>query len=241
MNTKFLLFFCMLACLPWLCYSGQQLKKKVRIVRWQQALNLQQHHKTFQQLYQDVDGFLLSRQARLRGDALEYVYGEIEFLPFIALLSLTNPNSDTVFYDLGSGTGKAVLAAAMVYPLRKSVGIELHPELYFCACQQAARLTALQTDGAKAASIEFILGDFFEVDLNSATLIFINATALFGQTWVDLCQRLALLPQLQTVITTSKALCSSVFSLTMSTEIQMSWGVVRAFIHTRKTINDELN
>ena len=68
--------------------------------------------------------------ARQKQDAIEYVYGEIEFLPFIALLSLDKPDSKTVFYDLGSGIGKAVLACAMVYPVHKSVGVELLPELY---------------------------------------------------------------------------------------------------------------
>lgn len=70
----------------------------------------------FQNLYEDVDGYSISRKARVKMDAFAYTYGEIEFLSFIALLSLVKPNENSVFYDLGSGTGKAVIAAAMVYP-----------------------------------------------------------------------------------------------------------------------------
>lgn len=75
---------------------------------------------------------------------MEYAYGEIKFMSFIALLSLTNPDADTVFYDLGSGIGKAVLACSMVFPIRKSVGVELFPELYVDACTRAKDLAKIK-------------------------------------------------------------------------------------------------
>jgi hypothetical protein len=211
------------------------LRKQIRIKRWQNSLKLQEHSQAFYLLYQNVDGFILSHQARQKQDAVEYVYGEIEFFSFIALLSLAQPNTTTVFYDLGSGIGKAVLACAMVYPVHKSVGVEFLPELYNSACTQTKKLIKIPNYTDAAKKIEFILGNFLEVSLQDATFIFINATTFIGSIWENLCSRLDSLPQLITVITTGKALISHNFLVIKSTKLQMSWGVVYAYIHIRKT------
>jgi hypothetical protein len=210
-------------------------KAQYHIKQWVKSLNLTQHALIYEKLYEDANGFKLSNQARQTHNAIEYTYGEIEFLPFIALLSLVKPDKDTVFYDLGSGIGKAVLAYAMVYPAHKYVGIELFSELHQSACQHAQLLQAIPEYEERSQKIVFILGDYFKEDLSEATLIFINSTALFGETWSKLCLRLSHLPKIQTVITTSKALASHEFALIKKTKIQMSWGVVFAYIHKRKT------
>ncbi|MBI2786573.1 MAG: hypothetical protein HYX60_09875 [Legionella longbeachae] len=209
-------------------------KKHLYIKRWQKSLNLHEHAPVFHQIYQDANGFILSQQARQKHNAMEYTYGEIKFLSFIALLSLTKPNENTVFYDLGSGIGKAVLACSMVFPVRKSVGVELFPELYFDACSHLEQLANIENYSAQAKNIQFILGDFLEVNLSDATLIFINSTAFFGQTWEKLCSKLDELLHLKTVITTSKALECTHFSLLTRIKVEMSWGVVFAYIHIRK-------
>ena len=215
------------------CY---QKKNYWRVQSWQKSLGLQHHLKIFQTVYQDVDGFALSRQARRKQDALDYIYGEIEFTSFIALLSLAKPNSNTVFYDLGCGAGKAVLACAMVYPIQKAVGVEILPELYTCASTQVQHLASLDEYKNRASTIQFILGDFLKVSLQEANFVFVNSSSLFGTTWENLCLVLNNLPQLETVITTSKPLISAVFTPQISTKIQMSWGIVPAYIHFRKTI-----
>lgn len=58
-----------------------------------------------------------------------YLYGEIDILNFIYILDKLNPNTEDVFYDLGSGAGKAVLTAATAFPFKKAIGIEIVPEL----------------------------------------------------------------------------------------------------------------
>jgi hypothetical protein len=209
-------------------------RKQFRINQWEKALHLKEHAQVFQTLYQNINGFTLSKQGRQEHDALDYVYGEIEFLSFIALLSLTRPNNQTVFYDLGSGTGKAVLACAMVFPVQKSVGVELLPQLHEAACLQAKQLASIERYVERSQHIQFILGDFLKVNLDEATTIFINATALFDPTWTQLCTRLEQLTHITTIITTSKPLNSMFFTVTKQAPVQMSWGVVFAYLHQRK-------
>lgn len=218
-----------------LLFIVQPLQKKLKIQRWKKSLHLQHHEKVFQELYQKVDGFRLSRKARQDHNALDYTYGEIDFMSFVALLSLTKPNKDTVFYDLGSGTGKAVIACSMVFPVLKATGIELLKILHDSA-NQRVKLLSQHTSYAKSAHrIHFIHANFLEADLENATLIFINSTTIFNPTWENLCARLDDIPHLHTVITTSKPLINTRFSLAKTTKVQMSWGVVEAYIHTRKT------
>lgn len=214
-------------------YLSRHLKQR-RIAQWKKSLHINEHERIFQQLYQDTNGFLLSQQARQKSDSLDYVYGEIKFLPFLALFSLTQPDEHSVFYDLGCGVGKAVLACAMVYPIYKSVGVEILPQLYFNASKQVALLAQLPNYAERSKKIEFILGDFLAVNLDEATIIFINSTSFFDPTWEKICVRLAQLPKLKTVITTSKTLPDKHFKVILRTQIEMSWGVVSAYIHARK-------
>lgn len=216
--------------------TGRYLIKKYKISVWRKALNLDMHHACFLKLYESVDGFSLSKQARASGDAFEYTYGEIEFLSFIALISLTHPDQNTVFYDLGSGTGKAVLACAMVFDMRSCCGVELFESLYDASVRQQKHLARLPGYEAKAKTISFIHDDFLNVDLSSATLIFINSTAFVGETWQLLNQRLVETAVGATIITISKKLTSTVFAITRTTHINMSWGIATVYIQKHQGV-----
>lgn len=210
--------------------------QKIRIYFWQR--NLKKHAQAFQELFQQTNGFLLSRLGRRAHDTIDLVYGEIEFVPFIALLSMIKMDQDTVFYDLGSGTGKAVIATAMLYPIKKSIGVEILKDLHLAACSKKKQLAKHRDYYLQANKIVLVHGDFLEVDLNEATAIFINSSSLFNPTWSAICAKIDTLPHLQTVITTSKPLTSNKFLAIKTTTIPMSWGVVKAYIHHLKTNNN---
>ena len=209
------------------------LRRKTIIYRWQKALDLNKHLAHYQKLFADINGFELSHNARSVHDAIEYTYGEIEFISFIALLSLTKPNLSTVFYDLGSGVGKAVLACAMVFDVQKSCGIELLHPLHNTAVMQHRRLLQLPDYQAKANAIHLMHSDFLHADFSDATLVFINATAFFGESLHAINHRLKQIKKGTTVITTSKKLSSDDFIVIKITTVKMSWGLVKAFIQER--------
>ncbi len=205
-----------------------------RIHLWMRSLKLQKHSPYFSHVFYKVNGFQLSKKARASCDVTDYIYGEIEFIPFVALLALTKPISIDIFYDLGSGTGKAVIACAMVFPIQKALGIELLEPLHQSACIQKEKLIQIKEYSYLTSKIEFDLGNFLDLDLTEATIIFINSTTLFQPTWGALCARLDTLPHLKTVITTSKPLISNRFKVERSTTVEMSWGIVDAYIHRIK-------
>jgi len=222
-------FLSILICL--LVASYPRWRRETIIKRWYKSFHLEKHSNTYNQIFTNIDGFKLSRQARAQNDAMEYTYGEIDFISFIALLSLVKPDQNTVFFDLGSGIGTAVIACALVFPIKKSCGIELFKELHNAALISQQHLQNYTDAASIVPKLHFIHNNFLHVDFSDATLIFINATALFGETWLALNQHLAHIAPQATVITTSKKLSSTAFTLTKITTVQMSWGSVKAYIH----------
>jgi len=134
---------------------------------------------------------------------------------------------------LGSGTGKAVIACAMVYPIKACHGIELFPLLHDCAVQQHQQLLQRPEYHLAAQRIKFSLGDIRFANVQNATHIFINATAFFGEMWQQLSQHLEQVNQGTIVITTSKPLSSPCFRIEKSVLVEMSWGLVQTFIQQR--------
>ncbi|MFC3909839.1 methyltransferase [Legionella dresdenensis] len=232
--------------LLYLCFSLAALYLLIRWQRahpyhqWRKRLQLARHESVFNQLYETVNGFELSKQARQSQDAPEYVYGEIEFESFIALIALCKPDADCIFYDLGSGAGKAVLACAMVFPVKKSYGVELFGNLHQCANRQKQTLSTLTGYSHCQDQITFIQSDLLHIPLTDATLIFINATSFFGYLWQQISIHLEQIPNDAIVISTSKKLASDKFSVDLITRVNMSWGPVHAYIQRRLPDNGSI-
>lgn len=80
------------------------------------------------------------------------------------MLKLAGVGPNDVVYDLGSGDGRIVIAAARDFKVRKGVGIDLDPELVALATKNAA--------GAGVADrVSFTRGDIFKMDFKEATVL----------------------------------------------------------------------
>ena len=79
------------------------------------------------------------------------------------MLKLADVRADDVVYDLGSGDGRLVIAAAKRYQAR-GVGVELQPELV-----ELARSGAKKEDVADR--VKFVQGDLFETDIREASVV----------------------------------------------------------------------
>ncbi|WP_131782084.1 methyltransferase [Legionella gresilensis] len=203
------------------------------IKKWQRALQLHIHQPIFDKLYEDVNGFVLSKAARAHHDAIEYTYGEIEFESFIALLSLCKLQPNTVFYDLGSGTGKAVIACTMVFDICKSYGIELFLPLHKCAQKQLQRLAQIESYQDKAKKIILKHENFLDSSIQDGTIIFINATTFIAELWEQISKHVEQVKPGTLVISTSKLLTSKCFAVTRIVPLKVSWGVINAYIQQR--------
>lgn len=218
-----------LLAMQWSDYKTQQ-----KLKAWRKLLAIDQRKRVFNTLFSKVNGFMLSHESRqIHHNEMAFVYGEIEFEPFIALLSMCQINQYSVFYDLGCGTGKAVIACEIVYNVRKSCGIELLPLLYEAATQLQQTLLDIPEYYSQARRIHFRLGNICDADILDATHVFINSTGFFGDLWKTISRQVETVKKGTIIVTTSKKLASPCFEIQKITPIEMSWGVVDAYIQRR--------
>lgn len=220
----FLLFVCTV--------GGRRFIISRRYSKFQKKYNIQKNEAIFQDLYRDVDGFKISKQARQENDAIEYTYGEIEFQPFIALIALINPSKDTVFYDLGSGVGKAVMALAIVFDWKAYTGFELFKALSESSKEKITDLKKHAFLCERAFRIEFKQEDFMKANFSDATLVFVGMSVFFGERLKALNEHLLQLLPGTLVVSLSKAPLLG-FEIIYQTEIKVSWGRVLAVISRR--------
>jgi SAM-dependent methyltransferase len=80
-----------------------------------------------------------------------------------AMLRLAEVGPNDVVYDLGSGDGRIVIAAAARFGAR-GVGIDLDPKL-------VAQATANAQKAGVAQRVRFFEGDIFEADISNASVV----------------------------------------------------------------------
>jgi SAM-dependent methyltransferase len=162
-------------------------------------MDLARAQELFDRLYNDVSGYEISRaeKKRLGREEDSTTYGEVVPASFHEMVSAVSPREGEVFMDLGSGTGKAPLLAAMLFPFRKVVGVELLPGLGDAARQVLGRYDAeirptLPPEHARQR-IEFLDGDLGEVDVSEVDVVFAHATSFEPWLMEKLVGRLELL------------------------------------------------
>jgi predicted RNA methylase len=79
------------------------------------------------------------------------------------MLAIAEVTADDVVYDLGSGDGRIVIAAAKLYGAR-GVGIEISPALV----EQSVRNAE---EAGVADRVRFVQGDFHTADFSEATVV----------------------------------------------------------------------
>jgi SAM-dependent methyltransferase len=98
-----------------------------------------------------------------------------------AMLKLANVTPLDVVYDLGSGDGRIVIAAAKNYGAR-GVGVELDPQLIKTATKNAVK-------AGVADKVRFIQADLFKTDLSDATVVTLYLSNSINRRLASILQR----------------------------------------------------
>lgn len=138
-------------------------------------------------VYATIDGYAIARTEvkaqRDKGLFIQGVqYGEINASSFASALDRLAILPGETFVDVGSGTGKAVLTAAALYPLKRATGVEIQKPLHAAALLALEGLTISLV--STIAEVKFVLGDAFQYDWQNYDVIFVNA-AVFTQEMLD--------------------------------------------------------
>ena len=192
---------------------------------------------TFNSLFLTAHGHTVSAQARsnLHLSDTSFTYGEIGLDAFDTILKTVQPKAGEVFYDLGSGAGKAVMWAAMAYPFKKAIGVELLDKILDLSKSMLEKyrikvLPLLDLEKQHQA-IDFVKGDFCQYDFSDANVLFIHSTCFSNHTMNHLAQKFSALQPGSRIITVSKNISQPNLRLIGSGNYQMAWGCATAYIY----------
>ena len=155
--------------------------------------------------------------------------------------------NDGIFYDLGSGTGKPVIAMSLMHKFKKLTGIEYLENLI--KLSKEIKTTYDETINEKfnknkdllsftsPNTIEFVQGDFFKQDWKDASMIFANSTCFSMPMIENIAKKANKECKSGTIIITfTKKLnqLNSDWELKDGFRRLMTWGIATIYIHRRK-------
>ena len=193
-------------------------------------------------LFSDVAGYTLSAAGKAvigREADPALTYGECTPEAVAEILALTGAKPGEVFYDLGSGTGKMVVYAAFLVALKKSVGIELLPELHEAAQMVGERyrkeIQPQLSDERRDTSLEYRLGDIFTSDYSDADIVVSHCCTCFDDALMQrLSDKLEECKPGTRIATITRGLSSPVFEPVSVSTCQMGWGTATVNVYRRK-------
>ena len=209
---------------------------------------LQDPSHTFDYIFKDIsheDATKISNQARAKhkNRPNNLIYGEITSLrPFSEIFGYLRMRNEEfwrerslIFIDLGSGTGRPVIAAALLHSFEQCIGIEIVPNLFKASLQVKALYENLSAnssyDSLSSPRVDFLCGSFLNKEVFDwavyGDVIFINSTC-FDFPLMEAIGEMALqMKQNSVIITLSYKLpVTAGFTLLMEERFEMSWSVL---------------
>lgn len=207
---------------------------------WKSSIHYDRCFKIFTKLYQDIKPMEISmkeRQEKQIDADKSFTYGEVVFYSFVQILESAHPKQGEIFYDLGSGAGKAVFIAGLVFDLSKALGIEKLDGLYEISHSLVEKLPSIpevsELPADKKINIQFIHDDFLKVKISDGNIVFVNATCFSGEIWDGLMIQLLTLKKGARVIITSKTIEIGGFAMKHQNLYLMTWGLSKVSIYER--------
>lgn len=174
-------------------------------------------------------------------DTRSLVYGEIEFDAFYEVLQEAArglPGGMSKFYDLGSGTGRAVFAAVLSIESPVFVGIELLPSLHRAAHEVAERYERVAEPLlASPPVVKLYNGSITaqEYDWSDGSLVFANSTCFDEDLLRSITGTAERLRPGARIITFTVALSSLWLKVVYKKKFSMSWGPATVYVHQKLT------
>jgi len=208
-------------------------------------------HERYLRLTKAVDYELARNTSRLERaalpspDAPNLTYGEVEFNSLAVVFDyirqcggLEEHRSDLVFVDLGSGCGRPLIAAGLLYPqFRQLIGIEILEGLHKLALNMKEAWDA-QEDRAELGEVEFIHGSLLDHEWpECADVILANSTCFsipfFAQieAQAQACRPGTFFISLTHCLDTKG---EGHWELLETLRLEMSWGAADVCIHVRR-------
>lgn len=185
MMTQVIIFFSILSVFTLWFFNKQRIRYWVELLH-ERGIKSTVHYdrcvKIFNTLYNGINATAISLKER-RDKNIEdstYTYGEVTFYSFVRMLEKADPKPGEIFCDLGSGAGKPVIIAGLVFDFAKAYGIEKLDNLYDLSLNILDKLhnlpERLEKLPHKSLNIEFIQDDILYYDWSDADIVYVSGT-----------------------------------------------------------------
>jgi hypothetical protein len=147
-----------------------------------------------------------------------------------------NPPPGQIFYDLGSGTAKALIAARFTQDFSRCIGVEilenLHKQAKVIVDRFNRQYQSLLTAG-QPQHCSVYLGSFLDFDWSDGDVVFANSTCFDDALMADMSRVAERLKPGAFFVTFTKGLTSKKFEVLERKRYKMSWGPATVYIHRR--------
>lgn len=143
----------------------------------------------YEQYPQDVCRMISKAERNMLGltcAALPYAELDYELFGELMLRILGSHSYGKIFLDIGSGTGKLVLAAYLLNTFSKCIGIEILESLSFVSAEVVEEFTKRYYDSDEPLTMNFINGDATVVDWSYVDVAFAYASGFSADTMAKL-------------------------------------------------------
>jgi precorrin-6B methylase 2 len=141
-------------------------------------------------------------------------------------MRLCEPKPGEVFWDLGCGAGKCMVAAALGFPNLHSVnGVEYLEGLYECAIQAGTRYKELGP-----VPFNLVNDDMLKVDWSAADIIFTSSICFPDELIDGIFEKCAALKPGTRIITLKQLGESEDFVMRHNLRVKMTWGKTGVYI-----------
>jgi hypothetical protein len=184
-------------------------------------------------IYPDVDAYSLQVPKIRHPDAKRkaLVYGEIDPPTFSSLLEIVARPGDSVFYDLGSGVGRLVYAAAFSNFFKQSIGIEIVSSRHDLAVSARNNFHEFSPN----TEVTFINDSFLSIDFSNADVVFLAGTAIPKDVMKKLIVKFRDLKHGARIIITDKEIADkNNFELELTSDLRTDFDISEAHIYRRK-------
>ena len=185
----------------------------------------------FNELFNCIDGGEISKNERntknLSGP--EFVYGEIEFSHFIFLLKMVYKETDKIFWDLGAGIGKVMIATALsALNFKRICGVEILDGL----CDSANNIIKGFCKYTKCDEelFKFVKGDIRTIDWSDADIIYSASLCFPEELLKEISEKGRMLKKGTRIITMKKWSISDIYKVITCFSVKMTWGYTTVYV-----------
>ncbi|ETV94615.1 hypothetical protein H310_11877 [Aphanomyces invadans] len=202
--------------------------------------------KLFDSLYLDYpleQGKAISRQEREDNGMLtqkSLVYGEVDYLAFLATLRKIPIEPHWTFTDLGSGTGRAVFIARLNFDFSRCTGIEILRGLHDAAADVCSNYNEFVRPVVSTTSTpleaSFFHCSLLDLDWSHTDVCFANSTCFDSALIAAMAEKASAMRPGSYFITFTKPLPADIapFDIVDKERRNMSWGPATVYIHQRR-------